>query len=272
MLKLHPGERLKAIRKQVGISTRQVEQYSREIAKAEGNAKFYISNAWLSQIEATGAVPSVQKLFSLSVIYRINFVELLCLFGIDLERIGLHQLEIRLPKTHIARLEVYNKDGTAAFPVRFRKEFRLEKTTLLSRIVKIWGEVPISVIRHLDIRNSEYGYVGLRDHTMDPLVPPGSFVQIDNQVREVLPPSEWRTELDRPIYFVKTPGGYVCSWCELKRNQLTLVPHPLSPSRLRHFAYGREAAIIGRVIGIAMRIVRPEKRASDVSVGSPKPS
>ncbi len=269
---LQPGVELRTIRRRLGISTRQVEKYSRQIVKAEGSAKFYISNAWLSQIEATGAVPGVQKLFSLSVIYRINFVELLFLFGIDLERIGLHQLEIRLPKTHPAKLEVYGENSTATFPVRFQEGFKVEKTTLLSRIVKIWGQVPISVIRHLDIRNSEYGYVGLRDHTMDPLVPPGSFVQIDNQVREVLRPSLWRTELDRPIYFVKIPGGYACSWCELKRNQLTLVPHPLSRSRLRHFVYAQDAEIIGRVTGVAMRIVRPEKRASDVSVRSPKPS
>lgn len=269
---MHAGERLRAIRKDIGISARQVEKYSRQIAKSEGNAKFYISNAWLSQIEATGPVPSVQKLFSLSVIYRIHFVELLSLFGIDLERIGLHQLEIRLPKTHPARLEVYNEDRTVTFPVRFHEKFKIEKTTLLSRIVKVWGDVPISVIRHLDIRNSEYGYVGLRDHTMDPLVPPGSFVQIDNQVREVLPPSSWRTELDRPIYFVRIPGGFACSWCELKKNQLTLVPHPLSRNRLRHFAYTREAEIIGRVTGIAMRIVRPEERASDAPVRSSKPS
>src|SRR5713101_2872009 len=272
MLKLHPGERIKAIRKHLGISTRQVEKYSRQIANAEGSAKFYISNAWLSQIEATGPVPSVQKLFSLCAIYRLNFVELLSLFGIDLERIGLHQLEIRLPKTHPARLEVYNEDRTATFPVRFHQGFKVEKTTLLSRIVKIWGDVPISVIRHLDVRNSEYGYVGLRDLTMDPLVPPGSFVQIDNQVREVLRPSSWRTELDRPIYFVKIPGGYACSWCELKRNQLTLVPHPLSRARLRHFAYAQDAEIIGRVTGIAMRIVRPEKRASGASARLPTPS
>jgi transcriptional regulator with XRE-family HTH domain len=269
---VHAGIDLRAIRRHHGISTREVERYSRQIAKAEGSAKFYISNAWLSQIEATGSVPGVQKLFSLSVIYRINFAELLCLFGIDLERIGLHQLEIRLPKTHPAKVEVYDEDRTATFPVRFHEGFKVEKTSLVSRIVKMWGEVPISVIRHLDIKNSQYGYIGLRDYTMDPLVPPGSFVQIDNQVHEILRPSSWRTELDRPIYFVKIPGGYACSWCELKRNQLTLVPHPLSRSRLRHFAFTKDAEIIGRVTGIAMRIVRPEKRASDGYVRLPKPS
>jgi hypothetical protein len=251
---------------------RQVERYSRQIAESEGNAKFYISNAWLSQIETAGPVPSVQKLFSLSVIYRINFVELLYLFGIDLERIGLHQLEIRLPKTHTAGLEVYNEDRTVTFPVRFHKGFRPEKTTMLSRMVKIWGEVPVSVIRHLDVKHSEYGYVGLRDQAMDPLVPPGSFVQIDTQVREVLPPSAWRTELDRPIYFVRVPGGYACSWCELKGNQLILLPHPLSRSHVRQFTYPGEAEIVGRVTGIAMRVVRFEKRASDVPAKSLKQS
>jgi hypothetical protein len=256
------------MRKHVGISTRQVEKYSRLIARAEGNAKFYISNAWLSQIEATGPVPCVQKLFSLSVIYRINFIELLSLFGIDLDRIGFHQIEIRLPKTHRTKLEVYDENRTTTFPVRFHERFRLEKTALLSTLVKIWGEIPISVIRHLDIRHSEYGYVGLRDHTMDPLIPAGTFVQIDTQVCEVLGPTSWRTELDRPIYFVKIPDGFACSWCELKGNQLTLVPHPLSRTRLRHFAYMREAKIMGRVTGIAMRIVRGEKRIPD---GPPKP-
>ena len=271
-LQVRPGERLKSIRKDLGISARQVERYSRQIAKAEGSAKFCISNAWLSEIEAKGRVPSVQKLYSLSVICRINFVDLLHLFGIDLERIGLRQLELRLPKTHLARLEVYNEHRTTTFPVQLSRGLRLEKTTLLSRMVGIWGEVPISVIRHLDIRRGLYGYIGLRDNTMDPLVPAGSFVQIDNRVRAVLRPSSWRTELDRPIYFVKIPGGYACSWCELKRNQLTLVPHPLSRSRLRHFAYGREAELIGRVTGIAMRIVRAGERTPDASARSPKQS
>src|SRR5229473_8304711 len=156
---LHAGERLKAIRRHHGISMRQVEKYSRQIAKTEGSAKFYISNAWLSEIEATGPVPSVQKLFTLSVIYRLNFVELLYLFGIDLERIGLHQLEIRLPKTHPAKVEVYDEGRTVTFPVRFHEGLKVEKTTLVSRIVKMWGEVPIWVIRHLDIKNSEYAYI-----------------------------------------------------------------------------------------------------------------
>src|SRR5260370_4314140 len=98
----------------------------------------------------------------------------------DVEKMVLNQLKIPQPKTHPEKRKFKNEERTATFPVRFHEGFKVEKTTLLSRIVKIWGDVPISVIRHLDVRNSEYGYVGLRNHTMNPLIPPGSFVQIDN--------------------------------------------------------------------------------------------
>src|SRR5260370_7335335 len=101
---------------------------------------------------------------------------------------------------------------------------------------------------------------------MDHLVPPGSFVQIDNQVREVLRPSLWRTELDRPIYFIKIPGGYACSWCELKRNQLTLLPHPLSRSRLRHFVYSQDAKTTDRTTRVPLTLLRPANTPSTLSL------
>jgi transcriptional regulator with XRE-family HTH domain len=266
---LHAGQKIKEIRSHLGISMREVEEYSRQIARAEGNQKFCISCAWLSEIETTGSVPSVQKLFSLSAIYRHGFVEFLHLFGIDLDKISLHQQKMPLRKTHLANLRVYDEGRTITFPVRLDRGFKLGNTTLLSGMVKLWDEVPISVIRHLDITHQEYGYIGLKDLTMDPLVPPGSFVQIDGRAREVHD-SSWRTEFDRPIYFIKLRLGYVCSWCELKTNQLTLLPHPLSRCRIRQFAYPSEAQIVGRVTGIAMRVVRPGKRASADSLRSSK--
>jgi len=45
-------------------------------------------------------------------------------------------------------------------------------------MVELWGEVPIALIQHLDIRHSQYGYVGLEDYTLYPLLRPGSFVQM----------------------------------------------------------------------------------------------
>lgn len=249
-----PGEQLKGIRLRLGITTREVEELSRKIADAESSPEFYISNAWLTQVENTESIPSIYKVFSLSVIYRTKYTDLLKLFGIDLEKISKHEWLAAPEKTHLATLEVYDVDRAITFPVRFDRGFSVEKTNLLSRMVEIWGEVPIALIQNLDIRHSQYGYIGLKDYTLYPLLRPGSFVQIDQHVNRVQS-FPWRTEYDRPIYFVELRDGYACSWCELHGNQLMLIPHPLSPCKIRQFTYSTEAEVVGRVTGVAMRIV-----------------
>jgi hypothetical protein len=149
----------------------------------------------------------------------------------------------------------------------------MEKTSVISRMVELWGEVPISVIQSLDVRHCQYGYIGMDDYSMHPLLRPGSFVQIDNQINRVNA-SEWRTEFDRPIYFVELRDSYACSWAELKGPQLTLIPHPLSGAPIRQFLYPDEAEVIGQVTAVAMRLVAtPEARAAaGVLDGSQKSS
>src|SRR6266849_2926907 len=95
---VRPGEQLKELRSRLGITTRHVTEKSQRIAEAEGNEEFYISHAWLTQIENTYATPSIYKLFSISTIYHIKFTDLLLLFGVDLQKIGKHQLSLPLEK------------------------------------------------------------------------------------------------------------------------------------------------------------------------------
>jgi transcriptional regulator with XRE-family HTH domain len=266
---LPPNEQLKDLRSRLGITTRDVAEFSQRIAEAEGNPEFQISNAWLTQIENSDSVPSIFKLYSLSAIYRMKFTDLLLLYGLDLQKLGLHQLAAPLPHTHLTTLEVYDADRTVSFPVRFDRSFDLDNTNLLSRIVELWGEVPIALIQHLDIRHSQYGYVGLQDYTLHPLLRPGSFVQIDSRVRKVQP-LRWRTEFDRPIYFVELRDGYACSWCDLLEDQLLLLPHPLSPCGVRKFKYGTDAEIVGQVTAVAMRLSDTSDSAPDGSARLPK--
>jgi hypothetical protein len=40
---------------------------------------------------------------------------------------------------------------------------------------------------------------------------------------------------------------------------LNVVPHPKSKCKVRRFAYPREADIVGRVIGVTMRLVEAEQ-------------
>lgn len=259
-----PGDHLRALRFRLGITTRDVESFSQKIAEEEGNPEFAISNAWLTQLENSDSVPSIFKLYSLAAIYRVKFTDLMLLFGLDVQKIAHHQLASPLPHTHLTNLEVYDADKTVSFPVRFDRSFDLDNTNLLSRMVEIWGEVPIAMIQQLDVRHCHYGYIGLQDYTLYPLLRPGSFVQIDDQVTRVQV-SEWRTEYDRPIYFIELREGYACAWCELRGSVLTLIPHPLSPCSIRQFSCPDEAEIIGQVTGVAMRLVPHANRQPDAS-------
>ena len=72
-----PGDQLRELRNRLGVTTREVEDLSRRLAERTGNEEYYISNAWLTQLENKNSVPSIYKLFSLSVIYRSTFSDLL---------------------------------------------------------------------------------------------------------------------------------------------------------------------------------------------------
>src|SRR5258708_19772917 len=88
---------------------------------------------------------------------------------------------------------------------------------------------------------------------MYPILPPGSFVRVDeakNRVAEGL----WRSEFERPIYFVETRDGFVCSWCSINRDRIVLQSHPLSPVPVRTLRHPQEAEVIGQVVGAAMRL------------------
>lgn len=257
-----PSEELKEIRARLGITTRDVAEFSQKIAATEGNPEFHISNAWLTQVENSDSVPSIFKLYSLSSIYRIKFTDLLRLYGVDLQHLNLHQMESSLPATHLTNIEVYDSERTISFPVRFDRSFDIDNTSLLSRMVEVWGEVPLALIQHLDVRHGLYGFIGLHDLTLYPLLRPGSFVQIDPRMRKVQPLRS-RTEFDRPIYFVELREGYACSWCDLQDGYLLLLPHPLSPCSVRRVAYGTDAEILGQVSAVAMRLIDPPPAVPD---------
>ncbi len=251
------GEPLKALRHRLGMSTRQVEMLSQQVAKAKNNEEFYISHAWLTNIENGDFTPSFYKLYSLSAIYRHKFEDLLGFFGLHLSDFTKDILSIRLPTTHLIGKATDVEGETLSVPTHFDPAFQLEKTGLLSRMIQNWGKIPVSMVSHLNFSKAMYGYIGLEDFTLYPLVRPGSFVEIDsrqNKIKQI----PWRTEFERPIYFLELRESYICSWCQLDGDQLIVVPHPQSPQEVRRFKYPAEAEIVGRVTAIAMRLVDPQ--------------
>jgi len=244
---------MRLLRVRLGITTRDIESLSRKIAIEEDNDEYVVSHARITQIENGASPPSLYKLFSLSAIYGIAISELMSYY-VDLDACLRHHVAMNVGKTHLSTFDMSDALSKMEFPIRFDPGFSAEKTNLVARMVEVWGEVPVGLLQRLSIRKSRYGFIGLSDNTMNPLLRPGSFVQIDERQR-VLPLTPTPTEFDRPIYFIELRDGYLCSWCEVRNSKLIVIPHPLSGCPTQEFAYPDEAEIVGRVTAVAARLV-----------------
>jgi len=270
--KLSPsaGERLKALRESLGLTTRDVEEKSQQIAEDRRSREYHISHAWVTDIENGKFTPSIYKFHTFSAIYNRRITELVSYYGLPIGDLSRYRTFIGVPKTHLLDMGSDLEVEKVPLPVQFKPEFRLEKTNLLARVVEKWDEIPVGFLQHLDLRKSVYGYIGLEDYTLFPLIRPGSLVEIDANQRKIST-EKWNTEFDRPIYFVELRNGYVCSWCQVDRGQLIVIPHPHSHQDVRRFDYPSQAEIVGRVTGVAMRIVREkEPDAGEHSTGAPR--
>ena len=247
------GKRLRAERLRVRLSTRAVQTLSQQIAREKNNQDYYISHGWLTDVENGKFTPSIYKLYSLSLIYKCSYLEIVGFFGINILDVAKEQRLVSLPHTHLIGSGVEMPGQTIVLPLELRKNVELARTNLVSRMFETWGEVPLALLQQMDLRHSLCGYIGLDDYTLYPLIRPGSFVEIDARQNKVRPGS-WQNEFDRPIYFVELRNGYACSWCELDGNQLILVPCPQSRAQIRHVRYPTDGDVVGRVTAVTMRI------------------
>jgi hypothetical protein len=98
-----------------------------------------------------------------------------------------------------------------------------------------------------------YGYIGLADQRMAPLLRPGSLVLVDTEMRHI-ENSGWNSEHDRPMYLVDIRKGYRCGWFVRDAEKLVMQPHPMSRYAPESWVLPHEAEIIGRVIGVVTRL------------------
>jgi len=247
------GQKLRALRDKLGFTLRDVEESSTRLAERLGNTEYAIPLSRLSDIETKNNVPNIFRMYVLAVLYRLDFHELMSWYGVDLSRIPL-ELQTYEPR-HTHPIEP-PANTHADIPVRLDPSFDLRHTSNLGRMIEKWGMVPLSYLRPLtDNKKYTYGYIGSEDYTMYPLLLPGCFVQVD-ETRHEVEQGVWRSERERPIYFVEMRGGHVCCWCSVneKTHEIYLQPHPLSPVPPRTMHYPHEAEVIGQVVGIAMRL------------------
>jgi transcriptional regulator with XRE-family HTH domain len=246
-----PGQRLRELRERLGLTGRDVESVSTLISARTGNSEYTVSSSRLSDIEMKGSLPTIYRMYSLSVIYRKPMDELMQYFGIEQEGWIEDTKRVAVPRTHV--LSKVPPKTRVRTPVDFDPGFHIKKTTNIGRMVQRWAELPPSFIEGLSDGSFTYGYVGTEDFTMYPLLLPGSFVKVDEN-RSTVEERQWKSEYERPIYLIESRDGYVVSWCSVKGNVLIVQPHPLSPSGIRIFRHPQEAEVIGQVVAIAMSL------------------
>jgi transcriptional regulator with XRE-family HTH domain len=246
------GKRLRVKREQRHLSIRDVERFSRRIVEEKKNPAYLVPHNWVSDLENGRSKPRLAKFHSLSLIYGCDITEILSLFGLNISDLDHERGLIALPYTHLSAV---SRVQTIASPsLKLPDKVLLERTNLVHRIFQGLGEMPLFLAQHAGTSDVLYGYVGTEDYTLDPLIRPGAFVQIDPHQNRVIK-GQWPSQHDRPVYFVELRDDrYACSWCDHEGSRLLVVPYPQSPVPIRSFRYPQEAEIIGRVTGIAQLI------------------
>src|ERR1700719_5426713 len=96
------GRNLRALREKLGLTMRDVENSSARIAEKYRNEEFSIPPSRLSDIETKGILPSIYRLYTLSVIYRRDLRELLAWYGVDLNNMAADLGLVTPPKSHVS--------------------------------------------------------------------------------------------------------------------------------------------------------------------------
>jgi len=245
------GQRLRLLREQLGLTMRDVEMGSARLAEKHGNDEYSIPPSRLSDIETKNVLPSIFRLYTLAVIYRKDVREIMSWYGVNLDGTAFDLDVMVPPKSHLSG--ALASLSSVEIPLRLDPGFDPRRTVNFGRMVEQWGLVPLAYLSQFASYQYTYGYIGSEDLTMHPILPPGSFVQVDESRTKVLE-GGWRSEYERPIYFVETREGYVCCWCALLRDEIVLQPHPLSPVATRVLRYPQQAEVIGQVVGVAIKL------------------
>lgn len=238
---MESGKWIRALREERCIKASDIERITRSIADAKGNTDFYISHSSLADIES-GSLPSIHKLYSLSVSLRVSLTELLSIFGVDIAPPStMREPPLEAPPRFLPQPSF-----------RFQLNFDIQMGTGETRLLNLQARDLASSLpgrpEQFDPTRYRYALIGSEDNSMADLLPPRSLVEIDT-TRKTVETFAWRTLLERPIYLVWHPQGHSCGWCQVEGKELSLIPHPVSHQRVRRFKMPNEATVIGRVTG-----------------------
>src|ERR1051325_8910517 len=245
----HAGRKLKRIRETLNLTLRDVDTESQIICERRRSQEYRLNISRLFEIETHNVIPSIYKIYSLSAIYRIDYVEVLNWYGVALAEMPADALAIPHKATHPIQFDPNH--GSIMAPLSLDPGVDPRKSVFLNRIIAGWGKLPLAFLNALENKKFRYAFIGLEDWNMYPLIQPGALIIIDESRRKIMN-SGWTNEFERPIYFLEHRDGFACCWCTLSDETLVLQPHPASPCPPQVFKYPQDIDVVGQVTGGAM--------------------
>lgn len=243
-----PGLRLRKVRETQGLTYRDVEKASYEIAVKRGRSDFIIHISRLADIENRNVVPTLHKLYSLATILHVDPIEISGWYEAPFRQ-TLHDGGcFPPPRTQLGETLLPAVEANS-----FTQRFELQTTEL---VVNQSAAVPWPRMQDSQNGRFKYGYIGLSDRRMVPLLRPGSKVLIDTTLRRI-EDTDWFSEYDRPLYFVEIRDGYRCGWFQKDKSRLVMQPHALSRCMPEAWRTPEEAEIVGQVVGVVTYLNEP---------------
>src|SRR5215831_6975736 len=124
------GIRLKQVREKLGLTYRDVEKASQDIAERHRNDEYAIALSRLADIENKGTVPTIFRLYSLCAIYRLDYDETLRWYSVPVDTLASEALRIPLLSTHPFHV---NSRGPFPLPDPEEREIDFTKTSFLGQ-------------------------------------------------------------------------------------------------------------------------------------------
>jgi hypothetical protein len=240
----NPGDWLRGLREELHLTRVAIERLTNEKALSTGNKRYRIRRGRLTDIEDGRGVPNIFEVESLSECYKVAYRAILEAFGL-----GVTNAVGNAPTDAEHAKEPWSfTDTDRPFSLTFQSNIKFDTTRLVTESAEELG-VPAAVRQRLNAGQFRLGIIGLGDDTMADLVPGGSVVVID-KTHTTVEMREWKTIHERPIYFVWHENGYSCSWCNVVRDMLFIIPYPTSRQPVMIFKMPRAATIIGRIVHV----------------------